>query len=247
MIDDQSPHEDDNIVAWVLEGLEQPGKTQKGLAEHLGMSPSGVTMMLKGDKQGKRRRIKIAEVNKMAEYLGVPPPWSPSVNPKILENLEQVADEQIKQTVRKYAHEHLESSDIAALIDRLPEKQVPVVGYVGAGSKTYYFDVGHDAGAVDWVRAPKNSTDQTVALEVRGTSLGEVFNRWLVFFDDRRSPITDDLIGELCIVALPDNRLLVKKIEVDRNGGFILKSNTEEPIEVEEIVWAARVTHMEPR
>lgn len=234
------------IADWMLSGLEKPGKTQKGLATAMGVHPSTITMILRGGKDGKRRHVKFGEVAKMAEYLELPSPYPREVNVELFENMERMVEDDIKKTIREHGHEHLDSFDVAALLDKLPEKQVPVVGYVGAGAEAHYYAVGSE-GDLDRVRAPKSASDKTVALEIRGSSLGEVFNRWLVFYDDIRAPITDDLIGQLCIVALPDDRLLVKKIERDRNGGIILKSNTEEPIEVDEIVWAARVTHMEPR
>lgn len=61
---------------WIRKGLEKPGKTQTGLAEALGVSPSAVTMLLKGDKKGKRRLLKAHEIPKAAVYLEAEPPGS---------------------------------------------------------------------------------------------------------------------------------------------------------------------------
>lgn len=141
--------------------------------------------------------------------------------------------------------EHVESEEVADSVGAPPRREVPVKGYVGAGDQAHYYAVAQ--GDLDTVPAPDNATDRTVAVEIKGTSLGEFFDRWLVFYDDVRSPVTSDLIGRPCIVCLADERILVKKLLRGRNGRFRLISNTEEPIENVEVIWAARVTHMEPR
>lgn len=124
--------------------------------------------------------------------------------------------------------------------------EVPLVGYVGAGAEAHYYATGD--GDYEMVPAPEGATVDTVAAEVRGESLGPLFDRWLVFYDEVRSPVTPDLIGRLCIVGLPDDRVLVKKITRARSPGlFNLLSNTEEPIRDAEIAWAARVRNMVPR
>ncbi len=123
---------------------------------------------------------------------------------------------------------------------------VPLVGYVGAGAEAHFYaSTDEGLGEVD---APPNATDQTRAAEIRGESLGPLFERWLVFYDDVRTPVTPDLIGELCVVGLPDDRVLVKKLQRSRTRGlFHLLSNTEAPIFDQEVAWAAKVKTMRPR
>jgi len=123
---------------------------------------------------------------------------------------------------------------------------VPLVGFVGAGAEAHYYGAGQELN--EFVDAPDGATAATRALEIRGTSLGELFDRWLVFYDDVRSPVTADLHGRLCVVGLPDDRVLVKKLTKSRSPGlFHLLSNTEAPILDAEVLWAARVKHMVPR
>ena len=122
---------------------------------------------------------------------------------------------------------------------------VKLKGYVGAGSEGHFYAVAQ--GDLGEVEAPDTATDKTVALEIIGSSLGKFFDRWLVFYDDVRSPITDDMIGQLCVVGLSDDRVLIKKVL--RNGArgkFDLLSNndTEEPIKAVKIEWAALVTEL---
>jgi hypothetical protein len=101
---------------------------------------------------------------------------------------------------------------------------------------------------LDEVSAPDNATDTTVAVEVRGESLGALFDRWLVFYDDVQRPVTPDQINQLCVVGLADGRIMIKKIQRARGKGlFHLLSNTEGPILDVEIEWAARVRSMVPK
>lgn len=123
---------------------------------------------------------------------------------------------------------------------------VPLVGYVGAGAATHFFpqDIGH----LDEVPAPDGSSSATVAVEIRGDSLGSFFDRWLVFYDDVRRPVTTDLVGKLCVVGLEDGRILIKKIMRSKAKGLHhLLSQTEPPILDVIIDWAAKVKHMVPR
>lgn len=123
---------------------------------------------------------------------------------------------------------------------------VPLVGYVGAGAEAHFYAVG--PGDLDAVVAPEGSTESTVAVEIRGDSLGSFFDRWLVFYDDVRRPVTPDLIGRLCVVELEDGRVLIKKLRRSKHPGlYDLLSNTQEPIPDAAIRWAARVKHMMPK
>lgn len=123
---------------------------------------------------------------------------------------------------------------------------VPVVGYVGAGAKAHYYSLERDE--LDTVPAPEGTTPETVAVEIRGSSLGPMFDRWLAFYDNVQRPATEDLIGKLCVIGLSDERVLIKRLERGRRKGlYRLMSNTEPPIEDVPIEWAARVKNMVPR
>lgn len=122
---------------------------------------------------------------------------------------------------------------------------VPLVGYVGAGAQTYFFE---NDEPLDHVPAPAGSTDKTVAVEIRGESLGSFFDRWLVFYDDVRRPVDDTLINKLCVVGLRDGRILIKKVRRSKARGFFhLLSQTEPPITDVQVDWAAKVKNMVPR
>lgn len=127
-----------------------------------------------------------------------------------------------------------------------PRREVRLVGYVGAGAIAHYYADGDDPG--ETVDAPEGATEYTVAVEIRGESLGALFEHWLVFYDEVRSPVTTDMIGRLCVVGLEDGRVLVKQIQRSRTDGLHhLISNTEAPILDVVVAWAARVRAMVPR
>jgi hypothetical protein len=121
-----------------------------------------------------------------------------------------------------------------------------VVGYVGAGSEAHYYSNADSPD--DEVPAPPGSNGETVAVEIRGTSLGSMFDRWLVFYDEKRDPPTLDMLRKLCVVGLTDGRVLVKQIMLGSiEGHFHLLSQTEGMIENVVIEWAAVVRAIAPR
>ena len=125
-------------------------------------------------------------------------------------------------------------------------QSVPLVGYVGAGAATAYFSDGQ--GPFDDVSAPPDATEHTVCVEVRGESLGALFDQWLVFYDDVHDPPGGKQIGKLCVCGLADGRVLIKKLARGQlTGHFNLLSNVEAPIYDAIVDWAAVVTTMRPR
>lgn len=121
---------------------------------------------------------------------------------------------------------------------------VPLAGYVGAGAEAHFYTADDP---LDHVDAPDWATATTRASEVRGESLGPLFDRWIIYYDDVRSPVTPDLFGQLCIVGLVNGKVLVKKIRPAGDGLFHLLSNAEEPMWDQEVAWAAVVKEMRPK
>lgn len=125
---------------------------------------------------------------------------------------------------------------------------VPIVGLGGAGpdGSVAFADPGGHLGEAP---IPPDSTAQTVAIEVRGDSMrGIADNGWLVYYDDRRDPPTDDLAGHLCVVGLTDGRILIKKMFRGRKRRhFDLESVGAPTIHDARVEWAARVTAIVPR
>lgn len=121
-----------------------------------------------------------------------------------------------------------------------------LVGFVGAGAAANYYSIADSP--FEEVPMPENGTPETVAVEIRGESLGALFDRWLVYYDDVRYPPTPDMMRKLCVVGLVDGRVLIKKLlRGSEPGLFHLLSATEGIIEDVEIEWAAKVKQMTPR
>lgn len=60
MRDEMTKH----YLDWIRENLKKPGKTQSGLAAHLGIAHPQITQLLKG-----ARKLKVDELPRIAEYL----------------------------------------------------------------------------------------------------------------------------------------------------------------------------------
>lgn len=139
------------------------------------------------------------------------------------------------------------SEDVSHSIEMPPKRTVKVRGYVGASAKMQFYAVADEE--LEEVERPDGMTDQTIAVEIRGKSLGPLLDTWLVFYDDVRSPVTDDLIGRVCVVGLADDRIVVKKIVRNGRGGFNLESNARREDDIPDAVieWAAKVKDIRPR
>jgi transcriptional regulator with XRE-family HTH domain len=156
-------------------------------------------------------------------------------------------------------HRRLRADEIATVSDYLgiePPRLIgggpprppsaPLIGYVGAGAVAHFYADGQ--GPFDDVDAPLDSKPMTVAVQIRGHSLGVLFDNWLVFYDDIHNPPDDSLVGRMCVCGLSDGRVLIKSLKRSPHTGlWNLLSNTEPPIYDAGLDWAAPVREMRPR
>lgn len=123
---------------------------------------------------------------------------------------------------------------------------VPVRGYVGAGAEAHYYEIASNPN--DFVPMPPGGNTKTIAVAVRGTSLGEIFDGSLVYYDDVRDEPAPDMLRKLCVVGLADGRVLVKKLlKGSIAGRYHLASSTGEMIEDAQVEWAALVKWIKPK
>lgn len=176
----------------IAAAFKKTKRSKSGLAKVLGIEPSGVSALLKGE-----RLLKAHEIPKVREYL------------------------------------RLDS--------------VPLKGYVGAGSQAQFFELPEDE--MDRVPAREDATASTVAVEIRGDSMGVGLNGWIAYYDDVQRPARRDLHKKLCVVGLPDGRVLIKYVVPSKvKGLYHLQSNAGgETIHDVPIEWAAKVIGMQPR
>lgn len=133
------------------------------------------------------------------------------------------------------------SEDVSASLDGAPTRTIKIKGYVGANGEAHPYAVNQ--GDLGEIRATEKDPSDAVAVEIMGTSLGRFFDRWYAIYRDVRSPVTEDLVGSLCVVGLDDDRVLIKKIVRNgRNFDLLSNSDDEPPIRNVRIEWAAKVT-----
>lgn len=215
-----------DILARIEQRLRATGLSADAASKMAG-KPDAIRNMRRAVKAG-RGGINTGTIEALAAVLGTTAVW--------------LLKEEGEETAADWR-----SEDVAHSIEKPRARTVRVKGYVGAGDAAHFYKVSDEA--FEEVTAPDGATDRTVAVEIRGTSWGRFMNTWLVFYDDVRSPVTEDLLGQPCVVGLADDRILIKVIKRDGNGGHRLVSNNpnEPDIEDAEIEWAAKVTSMRPR
>lgn len=118
----------------------------------------------------------------------------------------------------------------------------PVVGYVRAGgAEIIPVDDFAQGAALDEVEMPFARPD-IVAVIVDGESMKPRYlhGERVFYVKDERPP--SDFIGQECIVKLRDGRMMLKILRKGyRAGRFNLHSWNAEPIEDEDVEWAAPV------
>lgn len=128
----------------------------------------------------------------------------------------------------------------SALIERAT---VPLLGRLGGRGVLELFA----SSSVGEVEAPPESSPQMAAIEV-GAGVTGLDEGWLIYYDDRKRPATDDLLGALCVIGLPDGQIVVRKIMQGRTPGlFHLHAPGLDPIFDQAVQWAARVAWIRPQ
>lgn len=129
--------------------------------------------------------------------------------------------------------------------DAVPSKAATLRGMVGAGSDMILYAEGNETG--EMVSAPANATPTTVAVRIRGDSMGKLLAGWYAYYDEARQLHPRDLIGRQCVVGLKDGRVMLKLLEKGQKPKrFDLWSQTQAPIYDAEILWAAEVIALLP-
>lgn len=125
--------------------------------------------------------------------------------------------------------------------------RTPIVGIARAGTEQIEYASGQ--GNLGDTEPPEMATEKTVALEVRGSSMGgRIEDGDLVFYEDRREPVTADLYGKVCVVGCADGRVVIKRIKPgSRPGLFHLLSYAADPEFDVAVDWAAKVTSIRPQ
>jgi transcriptional regulator with XRE-family HTH domain len=156
-----------------------------------------------------------------------------------LENDERKLTKEWAERFAPHVHEHAEDLVFGTFT-------VPIVGKVGAAAEAHYHaDAG---GFLGLAKRPRGGNERTVAVEVDGDSLGAGIDGWIVYYDNRREPPTDDMIGKLCVVCLDSGQVFVKMLyNAKAEGHFdLFPVAIGKPLLNQSIEWAARVISMMP-
>lgn len=132
--------------------------------------------------------------------------------------------------------------------EEIASQTVPVVGYVKAGGEAHLYEEGQGPFG-EAPMPPGDDGHLKVAVIVKGDSMSPVADDgWLIYYDTRQDPPTDDLFGKLCVIGLDDGRVVFKRLyQGSRTGLFTLISVNGAPIHDVRVVWAARVAWIAPR
>lgn len=123
------------------------------------------------------------------------------------------------------------------------KRRIRLGGYVGAAQTVYQFDED-GAGFVD---APPESSAETAAVEVRGDSMLPLYREGAVLYYSRQLT-PDALLGEMSVVKLEDDRVMVKTVRRgSKKGLYTLVSLNAPDIEDVAIQWAAPIDWIKPR
>lgn len=165
---------------------------------------------------------------------------------------------QLEKGIRKLSQPWMERLAVALrcspadFIQEPSYNLVPVLSYVGAGAKVYAIDDHAQGGGLEEVEAPTGySADGIIALIVRGDSMEPQMEAgWLIFYRRESDGVPPDCIGELCVVKMHDDCVLVKKLRQGSKPGLfhlLSKNPNHEPIFDAKLKWASRVIDIRPR
>jgi hypothetical protein len=115
-----------------------------------------------------------------------------------------------------------------------------IQGYIGLDGEVHIYKVRPEN--LKTMELPPLVTDTTVGLVIRGDALGPAFADWVLIYDDLREPVMPELIGQVCVVALANGRVVIRRLmEGDVAGRYNLISQVPPDIRDVAVLWAARV------
>jgi len=128
------------------------------------------------------------------------------------------------------------------------QRQIPVLGYVGAGAEVHNVDDYAHGDGMDHIEPPPGVPPDAIALRVRGDSMLPAYHDGDHIIYDHQVSGADigDYVGRECVVRLADGRTFIKTMgRGSRNGLWTLWSYNAAPMQDVLVEWAARVKWIE--
>lgn len=128
-----------------------------------------------------------------------------------------------------------------------PAILVDVVGRVGADPEGKVLFSESDGG-FGRVPLPPGGSLKAVAVEVAGYSMrGLADDGSLIYYEDRRDVPSEDMIGQIVVVATPDGEVMVKRLLRGAEPGlYDLESISGTTRRNAQVAWAAHITAIVP-
>ncbi|WP_309644398.1 helix-turn-helix transcriptional regulator [Phenylobacterium sp.] len=134
-----------------------------------------------------------------------------------------------------------------AMLPARVEGLAPILGRVGANPEgDVLFATGQEAG--DLAPIPPGGTDKAVALLVAGHSMrGLADDGALIYFEDQRSAPSHDMLGEVVVVEVDTDEVLVKRLLRGSGPGLYDLESIAGPTRRDaRLRWAAHITAIIP-
>ena len=123
---------------------------------------------------------------------------------------------------------------------------IPIVGKAAA-SADGQIQYANGDGYLGETDVPEGATEDSVAIEVEGYSMGFLADGALIYYTDRHDPPADDMLGLIVIVGLDDDRVLLKKLlRGSQPGLFDLESINGPTLRDQQVQWAAHIDCIVP-
>jgi len=139
---------------------------------------------------------------------------------------------------------------VPELLGEMPgQREVPLVGYVGAGAQVHPFDDYGKGDGLLMVDAPPDVKESVVALEVKGDSMFPAYRDGDRLYYARDYSFDEAAcLNNECVVKITDGATLVKVLLRGSQPGFFnLISYNAPPIENVRLDWAAPIQWVDKR
>lgn len=128
------------------------------------------------------------------------------------------------------------------MVNDTDERLVPIIGRVGANPDGTLLLAMGDRG-MDLVPIPPGGSAKSVAVLVQGHSMPDIAEDGaLIYFEDQRTPPSEEMIGRVVVVETEDHEVMVKRLlRGSKKGLYDLESVIGEPRRDVRLNWVARI------